>query len=120
MLSVVFFEAGGIFQKFVYFKLIHKGDLVNFSLLHDIVWIWKGEAQTLDEGLEVRLVNRFFFNSKFLAVLWMPDSFDFVEVGVFRLARGSASEVEFDDDGLGLVVDGSLGGGEGTWRWELY
>ena len=50
----------------------------------------------------------------------MPDSFDFVEVGVFRLARGSASEVEFDDDGQGFVVDGSLGEEEGTWRWELY
>ena len=93
ILSIIFFYTSRIFQKPKYLELVHKSHLINFTLLHNVVCIWKREPNSFDESFIVSQRITLLFDSKLLNTVILPYSLYFVDVGIWRMAGRFATDV---------------------------
>ena len=120
ILSIIFFDTSRIFQKPKDLELIHKSHLINFTLLHNVVCIWKREPNSFDESFIVSQRITLLLDSELLNTVILPYSLYFVDVGIWRMAGRFATDVQLHCYGLSFTVYPSLNEPTLTWRWELY
>ena len=113
-------NSSGLLKHFVNLYFVHHGDLVNLSLLDDVVWVVISESQTFKEVLEVGSREGAVVYFKFFRGFVLPDTLNAKYTCLRAIIASLISVIRLDGNGMLNIVYGTLNEGKITCKWERY